>query len=397
MATRTENGHDADIAGFDAFVEAVHAALNHLNDPAFQPTPALSRSLGLHVGALGWAEALRRSIQRLQPPAVAPPDTRGHRLYQILQLRYAQELTQEAAAEQLHITARHLRREQSDAVLALARLLWEKAGAATPAADEWSAQLRQELTALQRGAPAASTDVAETVRRVVELLIPVLAQSGTQLAVEELPPGLAVTVQATGLRQLLVRAITEWARHLSGGAIAIHARRSGEQVALRLRGSPAAIEHLPADPLFQEMLAQFGGGLAVEQTGDTTLLTLRLDAASPIRVLVVDDNEDLHHFYRRFVANTPYQIISLTDGAALLGALDAYRPDVVVLDVMLPDTDGWELLTQLRRHPLGRQLPVLVCSVIQEEELARALGASAYLRKPVGRRELLAALDAALL
>ena len=121
-----------------------------------------------------------------------------------------------------------------------------------------------------------------------------------------------------------------------------------------------------------------------------------LDAAPPLRVLVVDDNEDLHHFYRRFVANTRYQIISLTDGELLFETLEEARPDAVVLDVMLPSADGWELLTQLRQHPLGRHLPVLVCSVIQEEALARALGATGYVRKPVGRRDLLQALNAAL-
>lgn len=409
MDTRTENGHKADMTGYngslyEGFLEALQAALNHLNDPAFRPAPAFCQRLGISSGRPDWAVPLRQAIHRLQPSTDAPPQSRSHRLYQVLLQRYIHDATQEAAAEQLGITARHLRREQNDAVQALARLLWAEPPLPAAQPEEWSAQLREELTVLQRSAPAAITDACETIQRVVELLAPVMASSGVALRAGELWPGLAVAVQTTGLRQVMVRAITEWARHLSSGHIEISASQTGGEVRISLTGSPAPIEHLPGDPLLEELLSQFDGTLAVEQAeeqaeeqaGAVTHLTLRLKAAPPLRVLVVDDNEDLHHFYRRFVTNTRYQITSLTDGEKLLETLETVRPDAVVLDVMLPTVDGWELLTQLRQHPLGRSLPVLVCSVIQEEELARALGASGYIRKPVGRRSLLEALNAAL-
>jgi len=59
---------------------------------------------------------------------------------------------------------------------------------------------------------------------------------------------------------------------------------------------------------------------------------------------------------------------------------------------MLPDVDGWELLTHLHQHPATRHIPVLVCTVVHAEELARALGAAAYLAKPVRRAEFIEAL-----
>jgi CheY-like chemotaxis protein len=66
-----------------------------------------------------------------------------------------------------------------------------------------------------------------------------------------------------------------------------------------------------------------------------------------------------------------------------------------VLDVLLPDTDGWELLTYLHEHPATRALPILVASVVHGEELALALGATAYLSKPVRRQQFIQALDQA--
>ncbi|MGB5047833.1 MAG: hypothetical protein WBO46_02765, partial [Caldilineaceae bacterium] len=198
--------------GYENFLEALQAALNHLNDPAFRPRPELYQPLGLAPSTRDWAEPLRQAIHRLKPTADAPAPDRGNRLHQVLVHRYIYSETQDAAAEKLNITARHLRREQNDAVQALAQLLWQEPPAAAAPPDDWSAQLREELTALQRGTPAAVTDASETIQRVVELLAPVLADSGVVLRGGTLRPGLAVAVPTTGLRQLLVRAITEWAR-----------------------------------------------------------------------------------------------------------------------------------------------------------------------------------------
>jgi CheY-like chemotaxis protein len=68
-------------------------------------------------------------------------------------------------------------------------------------------------------------------------------------------------------------------------------------------------------------------------------------------------------------------------------------PRLIVLDVMLPDVDGWELLGRLRAHPGTQDVPVIVHTILPQEQLARALGADAFLRKPVGREALLALLD----
>lgn len=60
---------------------------------------------------------------------------------------------------------------------------------------------------------------------------------------------------------------------------------------------------------------------------------------------------------------------------------------------MLPDTDGWKLLSELRESPKTRDTPIIICSVIREEKLALALGATLYLPKPVQRLEFTQALD----
>ncbi|MCG8352254.1 MAG: response regulator [Chloroflexales bacterium] len=67
-------------------------------------------------------------------------------------------------------------------------------------------------------------------------------------------------------------------------------------------------------------------------------------------------------------------------------------PDVVVLDVMMPEMDGWEVLQRLRANASNRDLPIIVCSVFDDPELARSLEASLVLPKPIGRDDILTAL-----
>jgi len=64
-------------------------------------------------------------------------------------------------------------------------------------------------------------------------------------------------------------------------------------------------------------------------------------------------------------------------------------PDAVVLDLMMSHVDGWRVLQRLQEDRSLRHIPVAVCSVLNEPELARSLGARAYLRKPVRPAELL--------
>ncbi len=68
-------------------------------------------------------------------------------------------------------------------------------------------------------------------------------------------------------------------------------------------------------------------------------------------------------------------------------------PDLIILDVMMPTMDGWQVLRSLKQNPGTEKIPIIVCSVLKEPELAISLGARAYLKKPVDRLELLATLE----
>jgi CheY-like chemotaxis protein len=75
-----------------------------------------------------------------------------------------------------------------------------------------------------------------------------------------------------------------------------------------------------------------------------------------------------------------------------LRLLQSLAPDAIVLDVMMPEMDGWELLQRIRTSPRTTDVPVIICSVFNDPELAYSLGVSLFLPKPVSQKDVLTAL-----
>ncbi len=392
----------------DEFEKQLHAALAHLYDPNYQPASLLCRVIGCDplAGMRPVQSAILQAIRDLRPDPNVPPYARSRRLYEVLFCRYVQQLTQEETALRLGISSRYVRREQGQAIQMLARHLWERSQMVTPPSEAyaerreedsvaWRAQLRQELAYLQRSGVSAVSDLGEILRSAAELGQTLAARHGVRVTVEAMPPNLVATVHPSVLRQIVVAAIAELLRHMASGQITLGAEGQNGRVVITVTGKPLAADSPLQGDLIKEILAAQDGTVTVHKNDDETSFSVRLPAAATITVLVIDDNTDLVHFYRRYVAGTRYQIVHAPEGQSAFAAIEASAPDIIVLDVMLPDTDGWALLSRLHEDPASRAIPVVVCSVIREEELALALGAVAYLPKPVHHQEFIQALDKA--
>jgi len=118
-----------------------------------------------------------------------------------------------------------------------------------------------------------------------------------------------------------------------------------------------------------------------------------LPPAEQAPVLAIDDNADTLKLYERYLSGSQYRLIGTPDPRQALSLAEQFDPAAILLDVMLPGMDGWELLGRLREHPLTAGVPVIVCTILPQEQLALALGAAAFIRKPVTREALLAVLD----
>jgi len=101
------------------------------------------------------------------------------------------------------------------------------------------------------------------------------------------------------------------------------------------------------------------------------------------RVLLIDDDPTARDLFQRFLEKHGFAVETATDGIRGLTMARVNPPDLITLDVMLPGKDGWSVLQELKQDPLLNTIPVIMISIINEESMGYALGASDYLTKPI--------------
>ena len=120
---------------------------------------------------------------------------------------------------------------------------------------------------------------------------------------------------------------------------------------------------------------------------------------SAARILVVEDEADIAALVAYQLTREGYRVETVSDGAAALDALRRERPDLLLLDRMLPGLSGDDVMSAIRSDPATAQLPVLVLTARREQQDRIAgleLGADDYLTKPFSPRELVLRVDAVL-
>jgi CheY-like chemotaxis protein len=105
-------------------------------------------------------------------------------------------------------------------------------------------------------------------------------------------------------------------------------------------------------------------------------------------VLLVDDDPSLRDSLSRLLARDGYQVATAADGREGLEAARSLRPGIIVLDVILPRMDGWEVLAALKEDPILASIPVVMLTNLEEMEKGISMGAVDYLVKPLDRARL---------
>jgi CheY-like chemotaxis protein/anti-sigma regulatory factor (Ser/Thr protein kinase) len=156
-------------------------------------------------------------------------------------------------------------------------------------------------------------------------------------------------------------------------------------------------------PLSRKLAELLGGSVGVESApgkGSTFTATIpvvfeggpesRSYVIDPdlIPVLLVEDSAETAFLYERTLERAGYQVLTARDLRSAREALATVRPRVVLLDLLLRGEDSWPLLADLKRDPQLCDIPVVIVSTVEDQAKGIALGASAYLVKPVDPNEL---------
>ncbi|MBL8163809.1 MAG: response regulator [Anaerolineae bacterium] len=394
------------------FIRQVHRVLSGFYDPTVLRQSPLVTWFGLenrHNMISVLRQTLVDAIEALSPQSQTPRDTRLWRSYYILRKRYVEQISQREVALNLNLSVRQLQRDEAIAREALADYLWDKfavEGKIQSVDDIDDSQeipiLEEELEYFQKSASQQVTDFDELLRDTLQTLQPLLDSTGVLL----LYNGLQSTVQVYAQPQLLRLALIEL---LSMGLRTDHPARLQIQLSVKSDRLLLSIEaHLDAPSQLAdsptatnlemaERLVQLCNGsinVAYHPTPELSFSALvSLSVLAQAGILIIDDNADTRQLFQRYLEGTRYYFLGATGGQQGFAQALQKRPALIVLDVMIPDQDGWELLGKLREHPDTRSIPVLICTILAQEELALALGAAGFIRKPVSRDGFLQALD----
>ena len=126
---------------------------------------------------------------------------------------------------------------------------------------------------------------------------------------------------------------------------------------------------------------------------------LSLFCMSQKTVLIIEDEEDAADMFAEMMRVSGYRVLKTSSSTPALRMLTAEKPDVVILDIMMPEISGLEILRQMRQDPVLANLPVVVVSAKSmpaDIKIGMEAGASMYLTKPVGFTELKEAIERAL-
>ena len=109
-------------------------------------------------------------------------------------------------------------------------------------------------------------------------------------------------------------------------------------------------------------------------------------------ILAVDDNRQVISLYERYLGSHNYRVIPLTNPGQAVQLASQLQPFAITLDIMMPSCDGWTILEKLKQNPETRHIPVIICSILEDQEKGFSLGAADYLVKPILEEDLVHAI-----
>jgi signal transduction histidine kinase/DNA-binding response OmpR family regulator len=273
-------------------------------------------------------------------------------------------------------------------------------------------------------------DVDKMVKDVVSTINPLAARNSNQLEVSASGLG-HVYSDVTKIRQSLLNLLSNACKFTEKGVVTLRGwrERDGDHESLAFAVTDSGIG-MTADQmgrLFQEFsqadastTRKYGGtglGLAISRKfcqmlggditvesepgkGSTFTLRVRADEAMALapasaessggggRALVIDDDASALDLLTRFLRKEGFDVTTARTGEEGLRLAREQRPDVISLDIMLPGMDGWTVLQSLKSEPELAEIPVIILTMVDDQQRGYALGATEFLVKPLDRDRL---------
>jgi len=298
-----------------------------------------------------------------------------------------------------------------------------------------------DLSKIEAGKMAIETaeiELAALVATVAAAMRPLADAKGLGLDIE-VPAGLVVAGDPLRVRQVLTNLVANAVKFTQRGGVSVRVEEAGHQVRILVAdtgiGIPPAAQKFVFDEFRQaeagttrkyggtglglaiakKLVELQGGAIGLESSvgkGTTFWFSLPRQAARPAAaaapaggelpaqtrdlVLVVEDEDATRRVIVTRLEESGFRTAEAADAESALRLARRLHPAAVTLDVILPDADGWRVLSELKGDASTADIPVVVVSILDGREVALEMGAKAFLAKPIRKRELVEAVRGAI-
>ena len=397
----------------DQFTSYLRSALHNLYFPDQMRHSPLNNIFGIDQ-RLNSSSLLQQilidAIEKLKPGQGEPPQSRSWRIYELLAYRYIRQFDREVVANQLGISGRQFRREQRTALEALADSLTrefsletriaemtkDEIGEETDAPDVFREPVPDDLSWLKDTPDHGQTILIQVMKAVLNLSNPLAERFAVRIncSQEDNIPDLDIPVLA--LRHILLTLLNGAIPLSSGKSLDIHVTSKEKLVLVEIisqepleRTNEILESGKKSLAIVQQLMEMFNGTFTIINDPGHYSVRLTFPSIEKIPVLIIDDNPDAILLFRRYSANTRYTITGIREPDKAVHIAEVQSPKIILLDLMMPGVDGWEILNQIQQNPLTGTIPVIVVSILPQESLALSMGAIAFLQKPISQNDFL--------
>jgi CheY-like chemotaxis protein len=393
------------------FQNEVKDILNHLSDPAYLEIHNLinlfysGEEAQLSVRMRVLRETIQNSINYLQPPAGTPANATEWRCYKILNFRYFQLKEWHVIEEELGLSQRQVQRDLKKGLDALISILWDhyesknqENGQTTQESVDSSESYDQELIKEELKNWEISYDLINLSQILEQALQLCRALSNTEIRdrikMKDVDTKLSVMVDQVLTKQGLYKIFSLVSESMNDLKVQIKTRKVNEffyELSFTFNSNNIhTMDHWSIAQLFftiQGLRHQY------TENGNSAVISVILPVKKQISCLVVDDVESARRLIERMLGSYGIQVFGTDNYANALNLILLVKPDFIMLDILMPKMDGWQMIKNLKSNPGTREIPVIICSVLFEPELSQAVNAAAYIRKPINRLELIKTLQ----
>jgi PAS domain S-box-containing protein len=202
--------------------------------------------------------------------------------------------------------------------------------------------------------------------------------------------GIGMNEEQVGrLFQAFTQADSSTSRHFGGTGLGLTITR---HFCTMLGGTVEVVSAREVGSTFTISLPDHAG-FSVPARGMETRPSGQGPVGESLTVLVVDDDPAVHDVLSATLVREGYHLLHASDGEEALALMRKSPPDLVTLDVMMPNVDGWSVLGMMKSDPTLQNIPVIMLTIVDDRNLGYSLGASEFMTKPIDRGRLIGLIE----